>query len=274
MAKTCSGCRTENPDESAFCGNCGESLSGEAQSEGEPVRVCASCESEIPNSAAVFCPSCGASVEDKTGLALPSKRVMLGGGGVVAAIVVVLVGFVLLSGGGGGETSNIFADLDPAPLSDAAADAFALALADLPDPVGDTEAEMLQSLLGQPDVFVLQFEEPEGGGPRQRFETWYYLDLGMSYDFLDGALLYAFPIQEPAPLTLIPLRFSPFDFTAETTLDDLRAMMFDPDSLKAEQPPEEYGTTIPVWAGEQLMAMFDEQGALFYVETIPLVPDE
>lgn len=200
------------------------------------MRICAACEAEIPNPEALFCPSCGDSVAAKRGLALPSKQVALIGGGIATAIALVLVGFVLLSGGGGEGTANIFTDLESTPLSDSAADAFALALADLPDPVGDTEAEMPQSLLGQPDVFVLQFEEPEGGGPRQRFETWYYLDLGMSYDFLDGALLYAFLIQEPAPLTLIPLRFSPFDFTAETTLDDLRAMMFDPDSLVAEQP--------------------------------------
>ena len=191
-------------------------------------------------------------------------------------LIAVALVLAACSGGGADEqdTAGIYADLEPVPMSDEAVAAFALAIEDLPEPTGDTEAEMLRSLLGRPDVFILQFEVPEDGGPKQRFETWFYLDLGVSYDFMDKVQLGVFTIQEPEPLTLIPLRFDPLDFSAVTTVDDLRAMMLDPASLVSEQPSEEYLTTLPVWAGEQLMAIFDGDGTLFYMETIPLVPGE
>jgi hypothetical protein len=203
-------------------------------------------------------------------------------GGAILVVAAVAVGAVLLLGGGGDDGTDdaggpeiegglVFAE--PAELSAKAKEDLAAALAALSDPVGDTEAEQLQSLLGPPDVFELWFEPLESGGVR-RWETWYYLDLEISYEFLDGALLLTVPLDEQPSLTLISLRYNPLDFTERTTLDAVRAMLDDSASLIAEETPEEYELGVTVWAGEQLMAAFDENGELLYVETVALVLEE
>jgi hypothetical protein len=51
-------------------------------------------------------------------------------------------------------------------------------------------------------------------------------------------------------------------------------MLDDSASLIAEETPEEYELGVTVWAGEQLMAAFDENGELLYVETVALVLEE
>jgi hypothetical protein len=173
--------------------------------------------------------------------------------------------------GPGIEGGLVFAE--PEQLSAKAKEDLAAALAALPDPVGDTEAEQLQSLLGPPDVFELWFEPIESGASR-RWETWYYLDLEISYEFLDGALLLTLPMQEQPALTLIPLRYNPLDFTERTTLDSVRAMLEDPASLVAEELPPDYELDATAWAGDQLMAIFNGSGELLYVETVALVLEE
>lgn len=300
----CGTCGEHMSAELRFCPACGAAAT-QADGSAAPIAVapvgglpCPNCGVEI-SAGTAFCRRCGTSVTGEPPpprRSLPSSGVLVGVGVAVAVLIIVGFAFALTRGGGdstpasgdstpaGSSTpsnsgtptaaANIFEELETQPLSQEALAAFAAAVEDLPDPEGDTEAEKLHSLLGQPDVFVLEFEDPDDGGPRQRFETWSYLELGMSYDFMDGVLLYAFPIDEPPALTLIPLRYDPLDFSADTTVDDIRAMMFDPESLVAEQPPEEYLAPYPVWAGEQLMAQFDGDGALFYVETIPLGPGE
>ncbi len=292
----CPTCSTELQPGDAFCTECGSRV--DVPTPAAPPEGIREAPRYVAPEGGLPCPNCGTRIAARTGFCrrcgasltgeLPPRpdRVrflaIFAASGVALLAIAIIVFFATRDGDNtqpaGGDASNngtdIFTSLETQPLSEEAKATFALAADELPEPQGHTEAEMLHSLLGPPDYFLLEFEDPDDGGPRQRFETWYYLELGISYDFLDGVLLYAFPTQEPPPLVLVPLRYDPLDFTAETSLDDIRDMMFNPDSLVEERPPEEYLTPYPVWMGEQLVAQFDGDGALFLVETVPLGPEE
>ena len=189
-------------------------------------------------------------------------------------LAVAVLGAVALALGacGGGDGSKDEGGLDfvePVELSDRAREDLGAALDALPRATGLSDADKTHSLLGAPDVFQLWFEVKEDGSV-SRSETWYYLDLEVSYEFLDGTLLFAVPMDEIGELMLVPLQYDPLAFDQSTTLDDVREMLDDPDELTPEEAREEYELEVTVWAGEQLMAAFDRDGALLYVETVAL----
>ena len=192
-------------------------------------------------------------------------------GAVVVGIAVAIV--VLLAGGGDddedGRVDSGLEFAEPVELSEQAKADLQLALEALPELVGETDAEQLHSVLGPPDVFHVWFD-PADDGTAARSEVWYYLDLEVSYEFRDGVLLFTIPMDAVEGLLLIPLRFDPLAFSAETTVDELRAMLDDPAALTPEETPAEYELGVTVWAGDQIFAAFDANGELLYVETVAL----
>lgn len=170
-------------------------------------------------------------------------------------------------GEGSGDGGLSFAE--PAELTNQAKEDLAAALDALPSATGFTDADKTRSLLGVPDVFELWFEVGDTGQV-VRSETWYYLDLEVSYEFRDGALLFTIPMDEVAGLILPALQYDPLAFDASTSLDDVRDMLDDPDVLTPEEIREEYALDVTVWAGEQLIAAFDANGDLLYIETVAI----
>ena len=230
-----------------------------------------------------FCGACGTEL-DSSPAAIPSssnpkRRLPVPLwliGSTVAAVAIVAIGiiaFLVFGGDEGGGDDIIDSGLtfaEPATLGDTAKANLAAALNALPEPTGDTDAEQLHSVLGPPDVFQLWFEPVNGGGAATRSETWYYLDLEVSYEFRNGGLLFTIPMDDIGALLLVPLRYDPLAFDTTTTLADVRAMLDDPNALLPGETPLEYGLDVTVWAGEQLMAAFDASDELLYVETVAI----
>lgn len=188
-----------------------------------------------------------------------------------AAVLVVALVISSACGGddGAGEVDGGLSFEEPLELSSEAKDDLAAALDALPATTGVSDADKTHSLLGAPDVFELWFEVADDGTV-VRTETWYYLDLEVSYEFRDGALLFTIPMDEVPGLVLPALQYDPLTFDATTSLEDVRGMLDDRDALTPEEIREEYELDVTVWAGEQLIAAFDANGELLYVETVAI----
>ena len=267
--RRCDNCRAENGEQAMFCRACGGALP-ETTSD----RVCEKCGAQLREGAA-FCGACGAGVDTgpATGGSRLDARLAAILGGVVLFVGVVAVAALLVLRGGGddgdgrGDVGGGLVFEAPVELSARAKADLAAAVAALPEPVGDTDAEQIRSILGPPDVFQLWFDPLDGGGAA-RSEVWYYLNLEVSYEFRDGVLLFTIPMEDVGGLLLIPLRYDPLDFSPATTVADVRAMLDDPAALIPEVTPPDYQLGVTVWAGEHLMAAFDTDGELLYVETV------
>lgn len=59
----CPACGTENPQEAVFCSGCGKRLA-EAQEAEQTKKICPSCGAEIQFADAMFCTSCGSSLDE------------------------------------------------------------------------------------------------------------------------------------------------------------------------------------------------------------------
>ena len=243
---------------------------------GAPPRTCSACGAVLPEDSH-FCPDCGAAAPEASRFASPLRSLPVSPwvlGGAALAVVVVVAGllFFVFSGGGGDGEDRVPSGLtfaEPVELSDDAKADLAGALGAMPEPTGETAAEQIHSLLGAPDVFQLWFATDADGGA-VRAEIWFYLDYEVSYEFRDGALLFTLPLDDIGELLLIPIRYDPLDFDESTTVEDVQAMLEDPSALIPEETPPDYEFGATVWAGDQLMAAFDEDGELLYVETVPL----
>ena len=286
----CGQCGTENRDDARFCIECGDRIDGRLE--------CPSCGESVRDTAA-FCHICGAAMGEAATTSGPTSRTpsrprpattsspapgqldwhrWVPYGAVAAVVVaVVAIGVFVLAGGDDDDTG---AASPPdgaghgASFDDAAAADLVAAGSLLPEASGDTEAEQLMSVLGRPDAFQLTFEVPEDGATAVRYETWYYLDLEISYEFADGALLFTVPAAAPETLTLPALQYDPLAFNTETTLADVKAMAGDPTALTASELPAELEAPLTFYVGAQLIVAFDDDDRLFSVETVPLALGE
>lgn len=194
------------------------------------------------------------------------------GRAVVAAIATVMAFSLFAACGGGDGDDGVEGGLDfeePAQLTDASELDLGAALQSLPRLTGISDADKTHSLYGPPDVFEIWFDA-DATGATTRSETWYYLDLEVSFEFRDGALLFTIPMDEVRGLALPALQYDPLEFDASTSLEDVREMLDDPGALTPEEIREEYELDVTAWVGEQLIAVFDADGALLYVETVAI----
>lgn len=80
--------------------------------------------------------------------------------------------------------------------------------------------------MGAPQAFTLLFYEEElldGSYGDVRFETWDYYDAGVSYTFINGELVGEDPIEVEIVGEIYPIPYSPDQFTAYMSLDEVLA---------------------------------------------------
>jgi hypothetical protein len=137
------------------------------------------------------------------------------------------------------------------------------------------EREQMRATVGPPQAFELTFElDPnDPAGPLLRVETWSYYDLLTAFVFVDGELWNSFPLEEPGEIAVFPVQYDPADFRRDMMLGELTAALngATPERV-SELTADEIGADIEVFAGDQIVLMF-ERGGLAAVMTVPLVGD-
>jgi hypothetical protein len=203
----------------------------------------------------------------------PGRGLLIGVGAIV--VIAIAAAGVFLSGvlDSGDEEPALFAD---AIEIDDGFVATLDTLVDVPSVPGavDDRAEV-RGLLGSPDAFMVTYEVvggvDENDGEVVRYETWVYYDLQTAFEFADGALLSHLPVDDVQNLAILPLQYDPADFTRDVTWNDVSAMLAEPAAAASTTlSEEEFGAFLQVYAGEQLVVGFDDEGLLVYAETFPL----
>lgn len=150
-------------------------------------------------------------------------------------------------------------------------------LVDVPSIPGavDDRAEV-RGLLGAPHAFSVSYEvvggADENDGDVVRYETWVYYDMQTAFEFADGKLLSHLPADDVSNLAILPMQYDPASFTRDLTWDDVSVMLAEPGAAaETTLSEEEFGVFVQVYAGEQLLVAFDDDGLLVYAETYPLV---
>jgi len=192
----------------------------------------------------------------------------------VAAAVVAVVGagaFLLLRGGGDGGDQASLEFREPGAIDPARVAELQKIADTLPQAKGSTDRDQVESLMGPPDAFSISFDQAEGGSSATivRYETWFYFDIQTAFEFVDGDLLSNMPVDDVAPLAILPRQYSPGQFKREMTWEDIKKLVTEPDAFSRADLPDAYGEKAWAYYGEQLMVAFDEEG-LSLVETYPL----
>lgn len=189
---------------------------------------------------------------------------------VVKAIAAVFALALLVACGGSGSAGDDAAVPAGSALLDATAED--VLGASLATPADGSLTDQLLAGLGRPDAFVVAFEAGADGASVRR-ETWSYLELEAAVELVDGRLLDVRPLDPLAGVAIVPVWYDPLAFQPDTTLDDVRAMLADPDAMASTEVPAELGAGLTVYAADQLLVAFDA-GGLVYAETVPLVAEE
>ncbi|MGE0601826.1 MAG: hypothetical protein AB7J35_20510 [Dehalococcoidia bacterium] len=180
------------------------------------------------------------------------------------AAVVAAAGAWLLFAGGSSEAP---------PVDDRVVADIESVLAGLPHAEGETDIDQMRSLLGPPDAFTL-FLESDAEGHTGRREEWYYFDYLSVYSFLDGKLETNLPLADAADFTVLPRRWDPGMFDLGVEWPDLADVIGDPARFESYEFEPEYEVPGTYYVGNQLLLLFDDEGKLYYVEAIPLEPDD
>ena len=143
----------------------------------------------------------------------------------------------------------------------------------LPEAVGEDDASEMRSLIGPPDAFTVAFERTDDGAVSRR-EEWFYYDLATVFEFVDGAVLWDWPLDAEVDFLVHPVRYDPGDFDAEATWESLAQVVGDPSAFEAVALDPEYEVPATIYVGNLLLLAFDEEGKLFYVEAVPVTPAE
>lgn len=142
----------------------------------------------------------------------------------------------------------------------------------LPDPPGD-DAAALRELLGPPDAFAIAFE-PTAVEPSSRREQWFYYDLAVAFELVDGMLLADRPLDAETGLLVLPDGYDPADFSDGDTWASLSSVLDDPAAFEVIPLDEGYGIDATVYVDDFVQLAFDESGELLYVEAVPLAGGE
>lgn len=226
---------------------------------------------------AEFCAKCGQSLRAPVapGARAWLSKPLIAAIGLGVAALVAAGGFFLLRGGGddddNGADEPTLTFAEPAPIDRAVVTDLQKVADAMPKATGETDRDQVESLMGLPDAFAISFEQDEGGKSERivRYETWFYFDIQTAFEFADGDLLSNMPIDDVAPLAILPRQYDPADFRRDMDWDDVRQLVTEPDAFSRTDLPEAYGEKAWAYYGEQLMVAFDEEG-LSLVETYPL----
>jgi Tol biopolymer transport system component len=126
-------------------------------------------------------------------------------------------------------------------------------------PVADTDREEISYALGSPDAFSVNFEIGDEGQIIRR-ETWTYLDVLASYEFIDGRYVRWAPIEEPPGYAIPALAFHPLDFERWMTWETVSLMIQDPADAVEIVVPDEVEQGVRGYASAQLLVFFDAEG--------------
>jgi len=202
---------------------------------------------------------------------VPARR----GVGVIALAIGAVLG--VACGGSSGDSTDDSTGSDDVATGDAAGgDASSQA-----DPIGvedvagfesiDRRGELLAEL-GGPDAFVITVDEI--GGEVVRFESWSYYEANSQIDLVDGEILWDVEIDDVPDGMLLPLAFSPMEFTMLSSVDEVLGVLegVELESLGAAAAEFEIEGA-ELWVGEQLVLAFVDD-ALIYVETYALAADD
>jgi len=202
---------------------------------------------------------------------VPARR----GVGVIALAIGAVLG--VACGGSSGDSTDDSTGSDDVATGDAAGgDASSQA-----DPIGvedvagfesiDRRGELLAEL-GGPDAFVITVDEI--GGEVVRFESWSYYEATSQIDLVDGEILWDIEIDDVPDGMLLPLTFSPMEFTMLSSVDDVLGVLEDVELESLGTAAAEFEIEgAELWVGEQLVLAFVDD-ALIYVETYALAADD
>ncbi len=157
----------------------------------------------------------------------------------------------------------------PQPPSPEVVASLAAALSGLPPASGDSDLEQMRSLMGPPDAFSLMLEPQDGAAPVRR-EEWYYYEIATVFEFADGKLVANLPLDENQGLLVVPLRYDPADFQLGATWQEVARTLDNPGELQSYELEEGYELEVTYYVGAQLLLAFDDDGLLFYMESLAL----
>lgn len=125
---------------------------------------------------------------------------------------------------------------------------------------------------GQPDTFVVLFEETEDGSLVRR-EEWAYNDELTVLTFLDGVLVNDETIERSEAVTFGPAAlYRPLDFQPGMSFEQIKTLLGNTELVEMEVLPE-LGGNYRLYGARQIMIGFSD-GKLLYVETLALTAGE
>ena len=135
----------------------------------------------------------------------------------------------------------------------------------------DRRSEVL-ALVGGPDAFVISLDEV--GGEVSRLESWSYYEAESQIDFIDGEILWDVEIDDVPDGMLLPLGFTPTEFTMLSSVDEVLAGLEGVELEPLVEAAAEFEVEgAELWVGEQLALVFIDD-ALVYVEAFALAVDD
>lgn len=135
----------------------------------------------------------------------------------------------------------------------------------------DRRSEVLAEV-GGPDAFVISVDEV--GGEVSRLESWSYYEAESQIDFIDGEILWDVEIDDVPDGMLLPLGFTPTEFTMLSSVDEVLAGLEDVELEPLVETAAEFEVEgAELWVGEQLALVFIDD-ALVYVEAFALAVDD
>jgi hypothetical protein len=135
----------------------------------------------------------------------------------------------------------------------------------------DRRSEVLAEV-GGPDAFVISVDEV--GGEVSRLESWSYYEAQSQIDFIDGEILWDVEIDDVPDGMLLPLGFTPTEFTMLSSVDEVLAGLEDVELEPLVETAAEFEVEgAELWVGEQLALVFIDD-ALVYVEAFALAVDD
>jgi hypothetical protein len=187
--------------------------------------------------------------------------------GVAAVVALVLgvgaVALLLIIGGGGDAADDAEVEPEVVAALQSAVDAFG-------ELEGEADIAQVRSAMGPPDAFTIAHEVADDGTATRR-EEWFYYELRTVFEFADGRLVSNLPVESSyGDFYLLANHYDPADFEMGATWEAVQAVLHDPSAFAEFELEPEYEIEATYYAGDQLILAFDDTGALFYVEGVPL----
>jgi hypothetical protein len=136
------------------------------------------------------------------------------------------------------------------------------------------EQETNLNSYGYPEAFTILFyeeETPDQGVQPVRLETWDYYTLGIGLTFINGELIAEDPLEVDDPGLLAPLPYTPEQFSAFMSLDDVIAAAGIESYIEVPLDKELMDEGILYYADSLSFGLQDNQ--LVYIEALALTEE-